>query len=822
MIFLTEPIETSAQYLLNDSRQLTSPQRSIFFAIKGPHHDGHQFIEALYRKGVRQFVIETKACNDSLIKELSKMKDCSIWQVENSILALQNVALNHRKKYNIPVIGITGSNGKTIVKEWLSTLLANKFKIVKSPKSYNSQIGVPLSVWQMNDSHTLGIFEAGISRPDEMENLEKVIKPTLGIFTNIGSAHNEFFPNSVAKIREKAKLFANSDALIYCADYVEMDEFIKQEFIHENQRCKLLDWSRVLSSGIRVDWQIEEDGTSIQVIGDKELGTEVWESERYKTHFKDEASLENITHCIISMLHLGYDFYEIQSRLHSLRPVSMRLELKEGINDCYLIDDTYNNDLAGLTIALNFLGQQTQRQKKVLILSDLLETGITERNLYQQISQLIVEKNIEQVIGIGEVISRNKDLFPNALFFRNTPEFLESREISQFHNALILIKGARRFGFEQIVHKLVQKTHGTVLEINLDAMTNNLNYYRDKIGQDTKIMVMVKAFAYGSGSLEVANLLQFHGVDYLAVAYADEGIHLRQNGIYIPIMVMNPSPADFEKIVTNNLEPEIYSLRILKAFSEFIDHQNRVAKIHIKLDTGMHRLGFEKKDIPELIETLRSNPNIWISTIFSHLVGADEEQFDDFTRSQIKLFNEMADPISAGIGYSPTRHLANSAGIARFPEARQDMVRLGIGLYGVAVTPHDQINLQTVGTLKTFISQIKTIPVGETVGYGRRGKVERETKIATIAIGYADGFDRGFSRGVGEVLVNGVRCPVIGNICMDMTMIDITETQAQEGDEVIIFGKDLTIMELAEKIQTISYEILTNVSGRVKRVFYQI
>jgi Alr-MurF fusion protein len=816
MKFLTEPINTEATYLLNDSRQLSFPSQSIFFAIKGLHHDGHQYVSELYRKGVRDFVVEKDACTKSFLKEIAQFSEANFWQVKDSITALQNLVKTHREKFHIPILAVTGSNGKTIVKEWLSQLLGQRYKIVKSPKSYNSQIGVPLSVWQLNEGHNFGIFEAGISRTNEMENLEKVIQPTVGIFTNIGTAHNEFFESNYQKISEKVHLFAHVKTLIYCADYTEIDEVIQKEFIYQNPDCQLLAWSRVLSGGIRIDWKTEKKSAQLNVdFKGRNLN--------FQVPFTDDASIENLVHCVILMLHLGFTEAEIQSRLPMLRPVSMRLELKEGINNCYLIDDTYNNDLAGLNIALNFLSQQQQRPNKILILSDLLETGIPERDLYLQISRLIADKGIRFFVGIGEVISRNKKYFQSdALFYKNTESFLKEFSLSNLQNSIVLVKGARKFGFEQIINRTVQKTHGTVLEINLDAVTNNFNYFREKIGSQTKIMVMVKAFAYGSGSSEVANLLQFHGVDYLAVAYADEGVRLRQSGIYTPIMVMNPSSSDFQKMSNFQLEPEIYSLKILKEYSDFIDSQQMSGKIHLKLDTGMHRLGFEPEHLPELLEALGSNPNLWISSIFSHLAGADEAHLDDFTKNQVAVFTEMANNICVQIGYFPSRHLANSAGIARFPEARLDMVRLGIGLYGVAAQTDDQVFLQTVGTLKTVISQIKNVKSGESIGYGRKGFALRDTKVATIAIGYADGFDRGFSNGVGEVLVNGTPCPVIGNVCMDMTMVDITNAQAEEGDEVVVFGNYPTISELAKKINTIPYEILTGVGERVKRVFYQM
>jgi Alr-MurF fusion protein len=818
--FQNLPIQTNAQYLLNDSRQLSSPQRSIFFAIKGLHHDGHQFLDDLYRKGVREFVVERDALNPALLRELGRMNESKIWQVEDSILAMQEVAKLHREQYDFPVIAVTGSNGKTVVKEWLSQLLSNRFKIVKSPKSYNSQIGVPLSVWQMNETHNLGIFEVGVSQPNEMANLEKVVQPETGIFTNIGNAHNEFFDNNLQKIREKMLLFQHAKRLIYCADYVDIDEVVQHDFILQNPDCEVISWSRMADAKIKAIWETEFQNTKVTLDFPNQ-------TETFDIPFTDEASIENAIHCIVTLWSLEYNAVEIQARLQILRPVSMRLELKQGIRNNYLIDDTYNNDFAGLTIALNFLAQQKQRTRKVLILSDLLETGIPERELYGQIAHFVKQRNLYQFIGIGEVISRNRNLFKhkdnNIQFFRNTVDFLDSQTLKDLQESVILVKGARRFGFESIVNRLVQKTHGTVLEINLDAVTHNLNYFRDKVGQQTKIMVMVKAFAYGSGSTEVANLLQFHGVDYLAVAYTDEGVSLRQNGIYLPIMVMNPTENDFEQLITYSLEPEIYSPKILKQFSEYIDNHNISSKIHLKLDTGMHRLGFEKEQLSALIETIQSNPNLWISTIFSHLAAADEDKFDEFTLHQVSEFTDMAKQISDAIGYTPSRHLANSAGIARFPEARLDMVRLGVGLYGLAAKSEDQENLMAVGTLKTVISQIKYVKSSETVGYGRRGELTKDTKTATIAIGYADGYDRRFSRGVGEVLIHGHRCKVVGNVCMDMTMVDITDVpHVEEGDEVIIFGNGLTMIELAHKIGTIAYEILTSVSERVKRVFYQL
>jgi Alr-MurF fusion protein len=815
VLIYSENIQTSAKYLLTDSRRLMAVSESIFFAIKGIHHDGHRFIRELYDRGLREFVVESPALSPVFVRELEQLTHAKVWIVENSIRAVQKLATEHRAKFDLPIVAVTGSNAKTIVKEWLSVLLGQRYQVVKSPKSFNSQLGVPLSVWQISPNHTMGVFEAGISRPNEMAFLEKIIRPQIGIFTNIGSAHSEFFEDNRQKIQEKLKLFAHARTLIYCADYTEVDDEIKHHFIHQNPDCKLISWARVGNASLRTDWQVFQQFTQIKLQSDgKTLNVRV--------PFTDEASIENVTHCLVLMWTLGFSEIEINARVQQIRQPSMRLELKEGVQNSLIIDDTYNNDIAGLTMALDFLNLQKQKNNKIVVLSDLLETGLTESELYGQIAVLLRGKKVNQLIGIGNVISRNQEVFPsNSVFYPSTEVFLEKHSAKNFQDSLVLVKGARKFSFERIVERFQLRTHGTTLEINLDAVYNNFHFYRTKVGPQTKIMAMVKALAYGSGSAEVATLLQYHGVDYLAVAYADEGVTLRENGIYVPIMVMNPQPEDFQKLLDFRLEPEIYSPRILQEFSEFIDGQNTLTKIHVKLDTGMHRLGFEEIHLENLISQLRSNPNLIVASIFSHLAAADEDDKDVFTRHQLNFFESMANRLSEGIGYSPDRHALNSAGIARFTEYKMDMVRLGVGLYGVAARSRDQFYLQTVGTLKTVISQIKHVPAGESIGYGRRGTAQHDTTIATIAIGYADGYDRRFSRGVGKVLVNGQLCPVIGNVCMDMTMIDITGVPAHEGDVVVVFGQNPSIMELAKWIETIPYEILTNVSSRVKRVFFK-
>lgn len=818
--FLHTPIETSATYLLTDSRQLVFPNQTLFFAIKGQHHDGHHYLGDLYQKGVRQFVIEQKALTNALTDQLESFEDAQIWEVDNSIKALQELAKRHRAQFEIPVVGITGSNGKTIVKEWLSQLMSNDFRIAKSPKSYNSQIGVPLSVWQLNENHTLGIFEAGISQSHEMKALQEIIRPTIGIFTNIGSAHDEGFRSRKQKATEKLRLFTQSQQLIYRADYADIDEEIRLILKPVNPNCELISWGTSESCTVKVDWH--KDATQTYIVMKSEVSK--FDDQLFSVPFTDDASVENLVHCLILMLQMGIPSGEIRQRISRLKPISMRLELKEGINECYLIDDTYNNDLVGLSIALNFLGQQEQRPHKCAILSDLLQTGQKEEELYAQINTLLQQKGVEKLVAIGDAFARNAHLISiPADFYPNTSEFLGSLDTNAFKDAIVLIKGARPFQFERIVNRLQQRVHGTVLEINLDALTHNLNFYRNRVGNDTRIMVMVKAFAYGSGSAEVAQLLQFHRVDYLAVAYTDEGVTLRQNGIELPVMVMNPSLSTFDKLLECQLEPEIYSHKILAEWLEFITEKPSAAHlpIHLKLDTGMHRLGFTEADLPRLIERLAQYPTLKVASIFSHLVGADEAIHNDFSRLQYERFVAGAAQLEAALGYRPLRHILNSAGIVRFPDYKLDMVRLGIGLYGVEVNRQEQRLLQQIGRFKTVVSQVKHLPAGETIGYSRTGVLEKASSIATIAIGYADGYDRRFSKGVGKVLINGALCPVVGNVCMDMTMVDSTGVQVEEGDEVIIFGPELPIYTLSDQIGTISYEILTGISERVKRVFYK-
>lgn len=783
-------------YLITDSRKPMVAEESVFFALAGERHDGHRYIQNLYDLGIRQFIVEKPI-------EASSFPLANICQVPSTLSALQNMVAHHRSTFSIPVVGITGSNGKTIIKEWLYQLLEGDRSIVKNPGSYNSQIGVPLSVWAIAPHHQLGIFEAGISTRGEMERLEKIIQPTIGIFTNIGTAHNEGFVNQTEKIEEKLKVFRHVSTLIYCADHTDVSKHIQQ------QKIPSLSWGFHSTADIQVE-KISS-GYGIHYQGNSFVIT---------LPFDDKASVENCFHCISLLLYFGYAAPAIQQKVNLLRAIPMRLELKQGVNRCQLIDDTYNNDVAGLKISLDFLNGQ-QKKKKTVILSDILQSGLTENELIDQVSLLLKSYPLYQFIGIGPVLSAHQSylsLSGKNHFYPSTEVFLQNLDTAQFEDELILVKGARAFQFEKIVSRLQRKIHGTVMEIDLNKMVNNLNYFKSQLRHGVKLMAMVKAFAYGSGSEEVANLLQFHQVDYLGVAYTDEGVDLRKNNISLPIMVMNPAEENFHSLLAFSLEPAIYNLKMLTAFCHFTE--GKQAALHIEVDTGMHRLGFDESDLPAIISLLRTNPQLKIASVFSHLAGADESVHDGFSKEQFEKFTRFYEGLSQALNIRPLRHILNSPGILRFPDFQLDMVRLGIGLYGVNPTEQEFNQLVPVATLKTIISQIKTIKAGETIGYGRKGKASSEMKMATIAIGYADGFSRSFSQGKGLVLVRGKKVPVVGNVCMDMTMIDVTGTDAQEGDEVILFGPDLPLQEVAQRIQTIPYEILTNTSERVKRVFF--
>ena len=800
--------------LLFDSRLVVLPENTLFFALKSQRNDGNKYIKELYNKGVRAFVVEEKP-NSADIYE-----NTVFILVNNTLQALQKVAASHRNNFNIPIIGITGSNGKTIIKEWLYQIFSPETLAVRSPKSYNSQIGVPLSVWQLDENHQIGFFEAGVSRPNEMQNLEEIIKPTIGIFTNIGEAHGKNFDNINAKVEEKLKLFKNVDTLIYCLDHKEIREAVSRLNI------KTFTWSRHDKTADVLIHYIEKNENHTEIRAIQQLSNSATQQLKISIPFTDDASIENAIHCWLTALKFNISESIIEKKMSQLYPIAMRMELKSGINNCGIIDDSYNSDFNALTIALDFMNQQHHGKKRVVILSDILQSELSEDVLYEKIAQLIKNKGVNLIIGIGEAIMRQSKKFDiEKIFYHDVKDFLANHQIETFHNQLILIKGARKFGFEKISKALQEKAHETILEINLNNLVKNMNYYRSKLKSDTKLMVMVKAFAYGSGNFEVSNVLQFHHTDYLTVAYADEGIELRRKGISLPIVVMTPEINTFESIIKNNLEPDIYSFRSLSLLEDAIENidiqLNNPIGIHIKLDTGMHRLGFLPEDIDKLLERLKSNDKIIVKSVFSHLAGSDSEEFNDFTMKQINNFEAMSSKIIDAFPYKILRHILNSAGISRFTDYQYDMVRLGLGIYGIAPCDEDKGKLRTVISLKTTIVQIKEYEIGETIGYSRKGKIERKSRIGVVPIGYADGLKRELGNGNACFYVNGKAAPIIGNICMDMCMIDLTGIDCKEDDTAILFNEDYPVERIAEACNTIPYEILTSISQRVKRIYFQ-
>jgi Alr-MurF fusion protein len=783
-----------------DSRSLQNSESTLFFAVIGPNNDGHHYVTQLIENGVVNFVVSYIPSN--------LQGKANFLVVENTLQALQTFAASYRSDFDFPVIGITGSNGKTIIKEWLNFLLSPDYNIIRSPKSYNSQVGVPLSVLGINEKHNLAIFEAGISTTNEMANLQKIIQPTIGILSNIGSAHDEGFHDAGEKIKEKLKLFSSVEVLIMNKNRT-VEAFL-------NPKIKTFTWS-------------SEDGKADVFVIAKESSDRTefkitYEKLCFKITipFNDQASIENAMHCLMVMLYFKYDHDTIQQRIALLYPVEMRLKVKNGINNTTLIDDSYSSDFQSLKIALDFLESQKQYKKKTLILSDIFQSGLVTDELYSQVSYLIVSNKINRVIAIGKTISGFKSKFPNCVAFETTEKFIEGMDKISFENETILVKGARHFHFEEIVSSLEEKTHETVLEINLNAISHNLNFYKSKLNPETKLMVMVKAFGYGNGGFEVAKLLSHHKVDYLGVAFADEGISLKNAGIDLPIMVLNPENTSFSAIIQHQLEPEIYSIKGLTAFLKIAEQKKlKNFPIHIKLDTGMHRLGFEAENIDELIAKLKDNKTVAVKSILSHLATSDDMKFIDFTLSQIKLFEKLSVKLIEELQIQPIRHILNTSGISNFQQAQYDMVRLGIGLYGVSNDEEEQKLLQNVGTLKSIISQIRIIEAGESVGYGRRFVAEKQTKIATIPIGYADGISRHWGNGVGYVVIKNKKAPIVGSVCMDMLMVDISDVDCKEGTEVIIFGENPTVTFMAKQLGTIPYEIMTSISQRVKRIFYR-
>jgi len=764
-------------HIIFDSRKVIKPKTALFIALSGKIHDGHHYIQEAYNKGVRSFLVSNPI----------QLEGANNITVPDTLLALQQLAQYHRQQLTYPIIAITGSNGKTIVKEWLSSLLSfAEKKVQKSPKSYNSQLGVALSLLTLEPNLDYGIIEAGISEKEEMIHLADMIRPDIGIFTNLGSAHDEGFSSTTEKFNEKKRLFESCKTII-------------SEDIYDFEPNKHHSWGN-------------KGKYKVNIIDQLLLINNI----NYPLPFSDKASKENLIQCIVTLLSIGINVGEIQKGIMTLSPVKMRLEIKEGLNNCHIIDDTYNNDLVGFKTVLEFLSQQHFNYKRTLILSDVMETNIKQEDLYQEINELIQEYYFDRIILVGKDIKLLAKKDKKYAYYTDTQSLLQDERQLSFRDEIILIKGARKFQLEKIVSHLQQRIHRTTFEINLNALAFNLNYYRNLLKPNTKVMAMVKAFSYGTGDAEIAQLLEFQKVDYLAVAYVDEAIKLRKQGIITPIMVMNAPAEDFETIIRYNLEPEIYSLTQLNQLKNI----KQTINIHLKIDTGMHRLGFEQADIPQLISIIKQNHKLNIKSVFTHLSSASNPSQDKYTHQQVLLFQNIVKELKH-IQLKFLTHCLNSAGITRFPEYQFDMVRLGIGLYGIASEESTQHNLKQVGTLKTIVSQIKTIPKGETIGYNRKGKAIQDTRIATIAIGYADGFNRSFSNGIGKVYIQNKPFAVIGNVCMDMTMIDISDcNDIKEGDEVIIYGKQIPVQEIAKTIDTIPYELLTAIGERVKRLYY--
>lgn len=791
-------------HVVTDSRKILSGKGSLFIALQGNKYDGHDFVESAYHFGVRHFIVK-----EGRLPQI-ELPEANLLSVPDPIVALQALGQWNRSLFSAPVVGITGSNGKTIVKEWLGQVLGSAYNVAKSPKSYNSQIGVPLSIFGMDAYHQVAILEAGISQTGEMEKLERMIAPTIGIFTNLGTAHDEGFKDREEKLAEKIKLFRQSRLIIYRKDQPE----VAQQLEHAFPPNRLISWSSLPGADYTLSVKKSAGQTKI-ILMQPDLSIYT-----FQTEFADEASLENLRHVIVGALSMGMPAKDIHEALKGLKPVGMRLSLKQGLNNSTLIDDTYNNDVAGLEVALEFLQNQRPKRRKVLILSDLPQAGESAR-LYKKVSNLIHHYQIDFIYGVGEEIQQLDQYFPdNSLFFADTQRLIQRLHPADLDNDLVLIKGARKYAFEAIVNHLQERIHGTTLEINLNALGHNYNFYKSKLLPATKIMAMVKAFAYGGGSIEIAHQLQQLKADYLAVAYTDEGVYLRNHGIHLPIMVLNPDPQGFHNLLNYRLEPVVYSLEFFDQVGQFCVEQDARLAVHLDLDTGMHRLGFETKDLKALSGMIEKYPTLDIRSIYTHLAGADDPAHEDFTLGQLESFREMSQKVKADLGYPVLLHALNSAGILRYPDHQLDMVRLGIGLYGIEVTGLYGKALRPISTLRTTISQIKFLPKGQSIGYGRKGEMAQDGKIATIPIGYADGYDRRFSNGNGYVSIQGQKAKVIGNVCMDMCMVDITGIDARVGDEVIVYGNSPSVIELAEAIDTIPYELLTNISDRVKRVYY--
>ena len=791
------------EHLLIDSRRIIHPATALFFALKTARRDGHDFINEAYNKGVRHFIVQQPI-------DVKAIPAANVLLVDDTLKALQQLVAHHRRQFSIPVIGITGSNGKTIVKEWLQQLLSDHYNIIRSPKSYNSQVGVPLSVWQLQPQHTLAIFEAGISQSGEMTALQQIIQPTIGILTNISEAHADGFVDAQEKLSEKQKLFAGAEAVICSPEKLEPLSFQQQH---------VFSWGERKENNVVID-TISKTLTETTIHFTKEKL-----SDSISIPFTDDASVENAIICLTTCLYLQIPFDALKEKFSQLRPVSLRLELKSGLHNSTIINDSYSADLSSLAIALNMLQQQSQHTKRTVILSDFQLSDEGESETYSSIAALLQHHSIDRLVTVGE---KTKHLLAPLLTsaievhsFSSTTELAEQLPSLGFHNETILVKGARVFELDRIAQLLEQKTHQTVLEINLSAIERNIRAHQQLLKPSTKIMGMVKAFSYGSGSYEIANLLQFMKVDYLAVAFTDEGVALRKAGITLPIMVMNPEPVTFDALIDHNLEPELFSFSILHAFESFLEKEGISSyPVHLKIDTGMHRLGFMQHELAALAVLLKKNI-FTVQSVFSHLAASEDPAEDEFTLAQAKRFEEACTFLQSTLDYTFIRHLDNSHGTIRHPQLQYDMVRLGIGMYGIS-SAAGKLHLEEALQLKTTIAQIKKLQPGDTVGYNRRGVITQPSNIATVRIGYADGYPRNLSNGKGLMLVNGKPAPVVGTVCMDMTMLDITGiADVREGDEVIVFGPKLSVVEVAKQSQTIAYELMTGISQRVKRVYFE-
>ena len=767
--------DTVVRSVVTDSRSLTcelgcSP---MFVALRGANHDSHDFIAQMYDRGVRAFVVE---------REVEPLPGCGYAVVGNAIEALQSLAAYHRAHFKGTVVGITGSNGKTVIKEWIAEELPAGMKFYRSPKSYNSQLGVPLSVLMLEGDEELAIFEAGVSQPGEMERLERIIRPDVAIFTSIGDAHQEHFVSLEQKCDEKMILARSASKIIYHSHYEPLGRMIAMRYAAR----KPIDAARFPE-------------VPQAVVG-------------------NAASRRNAQIVEAFCAAMNYAAPTFSAAPH----VAMRLEVKDGINDSILINDAYNLDLNSLALALDYLHNVALGRRCTLVLSDIAQSGLSDDELYGRVAGMVARAGIDFLVGIGPKLRRYAALFGcEKRFYASTDECIERLGRDAVAGRAVLLKGARDYRFEKLAHALSRQSHTTVLEVDLDAMTRNLNHFRSKLRFGTKLVAMVKAGSYGAGDFEVAQLLQHQGVDYLAVAFADEGVLLRERGITMPIVVLNADAGSFEQMIANRLEPEIYSFRSLEAFAAAATHAGETHyPIHVKLDTGMHRLGFVEEEIARLAQVLAALAEVKVASVFSHLNCSDMPEEDAYTRGQIARYDRMSRTLADALGYPVIRHTANSAAIDRFPEAQFDMCRLGLGLYGFGWQHNPE--LRPVSTLRTRIVQIKHLPAGDTVGYGRAGKLTRPTVTATILVGYADGLDRHLGCGRWSVLVAGKPAPIVGRICMDSCMIDITDIEGvREGDEAVIFsptpGNDPESM--ARVLDTIPYEIMTSVSARVKRIY---